>query len=202
MSDQLKQKYFVIAYTGAWGMESPFILNATSKGDCWKQILTRYNIHYLFDLEDLICNDRNINPLTLKLHEKTVEWVFNFEDTPVYNTRYLKAVQNALDTFINRRPELCENKYEWSYSQFGDVYEDLLTLFAHLDNIYYRQFAVINISNRQEEYITHTFNHNIEYSGFENEFSFTMGDETTPSIEDDNDVYCESYKLSDVAVLS
>lgn len=200
------EKYFVIANTGAWGTENPFIINATSKGDCWRQILARYDIYYLFDLEDLICDDKNIDPLTLKLHEKTVEWVFNFEETPVYNIKYLAKVQKALDSFILKHSELGsgEKKYEWSYEHFGQYYDYLVALFDSLDNIYYREFAVIDISNRQEPYITRTVDHNIEYGRFESQFSFTMEDETTNdeiTNVDDDEVYRESYKLSEVPVV-
>ena len=32
-------RYFVIQWTGAWGMETPYIINANNRGECWKKIL-------------------------------------------------------------------------------------------------------------------------------------------------------------------
>jgi hypothetical protein len=194
-------RYFVIQFHSAAGMQTPCIINANNRGECWKKLLHKIQEYvnedtdclssYLFDLESKY--------VSIQLHDNTIEWIFEKNNNAIY-------IKNMIEQFADEHH--LENRYEWTYQTFGQVYNDLVRLFFrdnHIGSVYLTDIAVLKIGKGEHrDWITYTWADSDERVKNSNidpiDFTFTMNNHTT---QDDNDEFYQiSYKLSELEVVN
>jgi hypothetical protein len=202
-------RYFVIQWTGAWGMETPCIINANSRGECWKKILhNRQEYNENTNCLSAVFFDLECKYVSIQLHDNTIEWIFdtNSEKNDTGKYGYSLYIKNMIEQFADEHH--LENRYEWTYQTFKQIYNDLVRLFFrdnHIGTVYLTDITVLKIGKGEHrDWITYTWadsDKRVKSSNIDPiDFTFTMNNHRT---QDDNDEFFQiSYKLSELEVVN